>query len=317
MIKKRSIALMIFLSIITFGIYPLVMMCIMGDEVNRICDGDGKHNSFYLLAGLLGLVTFGIVPVVWCAKAMNRLQDNAYRYGPAVNPRHSGNSYILWLYVGSFIGIGPFVAWAYFVSDINEFADVYGRIVPLEYTPDRAQRIFMLENANFSGNNMNALNQGGYSPAPQIENNGQKQLPDMNAGTAYNPMAGYQANDAHSFGADNAGVTAGRRSQTGVIRGVSGMYQGFDFPIEHNEEISIGCDPSAANIIIDDEGSYISPVHCVIRYDAMQCTYLVTDYSSSGTFTADGARLSSGIPKMINRGESVYLATTQNTFQLG
>ncbi len=312
MIKKRSIALMIFLSIITLGIYPLVMMCIMGDEVNRICYGDGKNNMFFLGAALLGLVTFGIVPVLWCAKAMDRLQDNAYRYGPAVNPQHSGNSYVLWLYVGALIGIGPFVAWAYFISDVNEFAGVYGNVIPLGYTSDRAQRMYLLQNANFAGNNMNnSLDEGGFS------SDFQQQIPDDNADTAYGPMAFPHINDDDRPGVDGAGVTAGRKSQTGVIRGISGMYQGFDFPIEHNEEVSIGSNPSMVNIVIDAEESYISPMHCVIKYDAMQKIYLVTDYSSEGTFTADGMRLNSGMPKMINRGESIYLTTTQNTFQLG
>ena len=324
MIKKRSIALVILLSFVTFGIYPLILMCIMGEEVNRICEGDGKKNMFYLLAVLLGFVTLFIYPVIWCCKAMNRLQDNAYRYGPTVNPAHSGGSFVLWTYLGTFIGVGSLVAFAYFVSDVNAFADIYGNIAPLPYTYDKVQRVAMLQNANFLGYANNAaLPQGNYAPPQQ--NYVQPQMSAPPYQQSYLPQPGAPVIDNQNIdapaetvsGVDSIGPTAGRKSHTGVIRGLSGMYQGFDFPIENNEEILIGTDPAQASIVVDANSSYISRRHCSIQYDAMQNVYLVTDYSSNGTYTADGIKINSGIPKMLNRGEKIYLGTTDNMFQLG
>ncbi|MBR1532285.1 MAG: DUF4234 domain-containing protein, partial [Eubacterium sp.] len=122
-VRYRNIFLFILLSIVTLGIYPLVAYCIMGEEVNDICRGDGDNNMFYLLAALLGIVTLGIYPIVWYCKAMNRLCNNGYRYGITV--RHTGTEFLLWYLFGILLfGVGPIVALCLFVSDLNQFANL-------------------------------------------------------------------------------------------------------------------------------------------------------------------------------------------------
>lgn len=307
MIKKRSIALFILLGIVTLGIYPLVVLCIMGEEVNKICEGDGKHNMFYLLAVLLGLVTLGIYPVVWFAKAMNRLQDNAYRYGPTVMPMHSGASFALWFYFGSLIIVGPLVAVCYFISDVNAFAGVAGCIQPLPYTPNMVERVALADKGNLG-------RQFQFSPEPApaayamppVQQTPAPQLPMDTAPTAYNrPEVAVAA------------PTRGRGSVKGTISCVSGMYAGYDFPIENNEEITIGTDSSSASIVIDADSPYVSGTHCVIRYDAATNSYLVTDYSTNGTYTSNDTRLTKGMPKVLPCRETIYLGDKQNSFRLG
>ena len=341
MIKKRSIPLVVLLSLITFGIYPLVLLCKAGEEVNRICDGDGKNNMFYLLAWLLGIVTLGIYPLIWCSKAMNRLQDNSYRYGPVAKPQYSGGSFLLWFLLGAIIGIGPIVAFCLFVEDINAFADVYGRFVPLAYSADPVARLAITERGNLSNQFMPPQNanqpmlnsaqpQTAYSNQP-INNPMQPQTaysnqPVINSVQPLPPVGDYeqpsslqqydkQPQTSQNIAESNI-KTAGRKSFRGTIRGVSGMYAEFDFPIENQEEIVIGSDPMQASIIIEDNG-YISPKHCSIEYAAASDAYIVTDYSNGGTFDNNDSRLTPGMPKMFSRGDMIYLGTRDNTFRLG
>ena len=309
MIKKRSIGLFFVLSIITLGIYPIVAYCIIGKEVNQICEGDGKNNMHFLLALLLGFVTFGIYTALWYAKAMNRLQDNAYRYGPTVRPVHSGNSFLLWMYLGSFVlGIGPFVAVAYFLSDLNQYAGIYGSVQPLKYTDNQAERAILLGSDTFANVQMQML-----SDKRQNSESLSQSLSAISEGSSYeqnsipNNKGNYESNKE----------TNKRTSFTGVIRGVEGMYSGYNFPIEDNEEICIGTNPYDASIVIDINNQLISSQHCIIRYDAQSDSYLVKNVSQFGTFTATGERLSDGMPKIFQRGEKIYLGDQQNVFRLG
>ena len=45
-IKKRNIALFIFLGFITCGIYWIVVFCKISKDINRICEGDGRDTMF-------------------------------------------------------------------------------------------------------------------------------------------------------------------------------------------------------------------------------------------------------------------------------
>ena len=306
MVKQRSIASFILLGIVTFGIYPVVVLCTMGEDVNKICEGDGQKNMFYFFALLLGLVTLGIVPVIWFYKAMNRLQDNAYRYGPTVKPVYSGDQFLLWFYLGAFLlGIGPIIATAYFISDVNQFAGVYGNVQPLEYTNDQAQRAIMASNGTFANQQMQFNN--GFNQIPNS-------VPVQNQPSNNFSMSNTSANMSV---VDSSKVTNKRVTHSGVIRGIAGMYDGYDFPIENNEEISIGTNPSLASIVIDMNNQYVSPKHCVIIFDANSDSYLVNDISDFGTFSMDSGRISQGIPKQFKRGERIYLGDQQNAFRLG
>lgn len=314
MVKKRSLAQLILLSIVTLGIYPIVLLCIIGDEVNRICDGDGKDNMFYLYAALLGIVTLGMYPVFWCASAMDRLQDNAYRYGPSVRPSHSGVSFILWTYLGLFILVGPFIALAYLVSDLNQYANVPDNIQPLIYTADINQRALLCEGYQNSFNR-GVIDDSGFNDFQNgfdqngLGNENGYQFDSNIPATAYSGRIDVDV--------DTNDTTKRRLSHSGVITGVAGMYGGFEFPIEHDEEILIGTDPTSASIIIDIDNQNISPNHCSIRFDSTSDSYLVIDTSEFGTFSFDGKRLSQGMPKIFARGEMIYLGNDQNSFRFG
>lgn len=304
MIKKRSVGLAVFLYIITLGIYPLVLMCIMGREINKICEGDGKKQMHFLLAVLLGFVTLGIYPVVWCCKAMNRLCDNAYRYGPTVHPSNSGSSYVLWTYFGLFIAVGPIVAFCKFLGNVNAFADVVGYVTPLPYTSNAVEKIYLAEHNDITPNSyhqeMNNLSgaanqQINIKQTPAFAAKETDSVPETSAAPGY----------------ASGGVV------TGSITGISGMYKDFVFPVMNNECMILGKNAQFSNIVIDIDSNYVSSKHCSVRYYVSDDSYEVTDFSTNGTYSNDDIRIQKNTSKRFRAGSIIYLGTRDNSFKLG
>ena len=125
MIKKHGLAGLIILSIITFGIYGLYWIHKIAKDVNAICEGDGKKTSGLLKYFLLSLITFGIYSLVWVYMLGERLQDNAQKYNLTI--KESGGTILLWLILGSFVIVGPFIALHIIIKNTNALADEYNK----------------------------------------------------------------------------------------------------------------------------------------------------------------------------------------------
>ncbi|GHV83471.1 hypothetical protein AGMMS50212_08110 [Spirochaetia bacterium] len=125
MIKKRGLAGLILLSIITLGIYGLYWIHKLAKDVNAICDGDGKRTGGLLKYLLLGLITFGIYDLVWLYMLGDRLQDNAQKYG--LTFKESGGIVLLWYVLGAFIIVGPFIALWIIIKNTNALAEEYNK----------------------------------------------------------------------------------------------------------------------------------------------------------------------------------------------
>jgi hypothetical protein len=125
MIKRRRLAGFVILSIITFGIYGLYWIYCLARDVNILCEGDGRRTSGLLKYMLLGIITLGIYDFAWLYMLTERLQDNAPRYG--LTFKESGALVLLWYIPGSFIIVGPFIAWHIIIKNTNALADEYNR----------------------------------------------------------------------------------------------------------------------------------------------------------------------------------------------
>ena len=125
MIKKRGLAGLIILSIVTFGIYGLYWIYKLAKDVNTICEGDGKKTGGLLKYLLLGLVTFGIYNCIWVYSLGDRLQDNAHKFNQTF--KESGGIVLLWFLLGSLIIIGPFIALHIIIKNTNALADEYNK----------------------------------------------------------------------------------------------------------------------------------------------------------------------------------------------
>lgn len=106
---NKGLLKFILLSAITFGIYALVVMSSVSNDINIIASRyDGKKTMhFCLLCFLVGPITLGIGYIVWHHKISARIGNELsrrnipYSFGAA--------DYWLWNVLGSLIVIGPFV----------------------------------------------------------------------------------------------------------------------------------------------------------------------------------------------------------------
>ena len=99
----------ILLSLITFGIYPLVVMSAVSNDINIVASRyDGKKTMhFCLLAFVVAGLTLGIGAIVWYHRISNRIGNELKRRGIAYS--FSAGTFWGWNFLGALIGIGPLV----------------------------------------------------------------------------------------------------------------------------------------------------------------------------------------------------------------
>ncbi len=105
----RGLLKYLLLGIITFGIYPIVVMSIISSEINVVAQRyDGKHTMHYcLMAFIFSWLTLGIAPFVWFHRLSARIGDEQVRRG--LPKTISAGSFWGWYVLGSFIVVGPFI----------------------------------------------------------------------------------------------------------------------------------------------------------------------------------------------------------------
>ena len=124
--EDRNFVLYVILTIITCGIYGLVFLYSMIQDVNTVCDGDGEHTRGLLGLILLSLVTCGIYSFYWYYCLGNRLAKNAPRYGMSF--QENGTTVLLWMVIGSLLcGLGTWVANYIIIKNCNQLCAAYNR----------------------------------------------------------------------------------------------------------------------------------------------------------------------------------------------
>ncbi len=103
--------------------------------------------------------------------------------------------------------------------------------------------------------------------------------------------------------------------QAGSLSGLSGMYAGQTIPLAPNEDLLIGRD-NTCNLIIDRNAEKLSRKHCSILYNTSLGCYMVTDYSSNGTYIDGGNRLVANMATQLQRGTVIALGNRENRFKL-
>lgn len=99
----------ILLTIVTLGIYPLVVMSAVSNDINVVASRyDGKKTMhFCLLTFIVAPITMGIAGIVWYHRISNRIGAELKRRG--IGYSFGAGSFWLWNVLGSLIVIGPLV----------------------------------------------------------------------------------------------------------------------------------------------------------------------------------------------------------------
>lgn len=122
---NRGLLKYILLGIITFGIYPLVVMSTISSDINIIASRyDGRKTMHYcLLTFIIVPITLGIAAFVWYHKISNRIHNELVRRNIGYN--FSASTFWLWNILGAFIVVGPFVYAHKLFKAMNLLAENY------------------------------------------------------------------------------------------------------------------------------------------------------------------------------------------------
>ena len=125
LIKYHSFWKYLFLSFITCGIYGIYVFWGVVNDINEICNKDGKKSPNYILVLLLSLLTCGIYGLYWWYIQGERLYKAAEKYG--IDVREKGSTMLLWQILNcTFMpGIGALVAVYIMFDNMNQIALVY------------------------------------------------------------------------------------------------------------------------------------------------------------------------------------------------
>lgn len=107
------------LSLITFGIYGIVVMSHISEEINQIATRhDQKKTMHYcLILFIFSWLTLGIAPLVWYHRISNRIGTEITRRKHEY--QFNAGDFWLWNIVGSLIIIGPFVYLHHLMTAMN------------------------------------------------------------------------------------------------------------------------------------------------------------------------------------------------------
>ena len=116
---NRGLLKYILLSLITFGIYGLVVMSNISTDINTVASrNDGKKTMHYcLVVFIFSWLTFGIVPIVWMHRICARMGNELARRGIAYS--FGAGSFWGWGVLGSFIAVGPFIFYYKLFKSMN------------------------------------------------------------------------------------------------------------------------------------------------------------------------------------------------------
>ena len=122
---NRGLLKFILLSIITFGIYGIVVMSSISRDINIIATRyDGKKTMHYCLVYFLfSWLTCGIVPLVWMHKLSARIGNELARRGYQYS--FGASTFWLWGILGSYIIVGPFIYYHRLFKSMNMISESY------------------------------------------------------------------------------------------------------------------------------------------------------------------------------------------------
>lgn len=108
-----------FFSIITLGIYPIVMYTHIANEVNLVAKSDGKKTMHYcLMFFVIAPITLGIGSLVWTHRICSRMGNQLMARG--IDYKFGAGTFWGWGFFGSLLcGIGPLIFTAKMLKAMN------------------------------------------------------------------------------------------------------------------------------------------------------------------------------------------------------
>jgi hypothetical protein len=122
---NRGLLKMALLGPITLGIYPLIVLCKISSEINKVARNDRKNTMHFLLMLLLSPITLGIFTLIWYHNLCSRIGDELKRRNIPYN--FGASDFWLWCMLGALIGVGPLVFIHKFMHAMNHLNGSYNQ----------------------------------------------------------------------------------------------------------------------------------------------------------------------------------------------
>ncbi len=106
---NRKLFKYILLNIITFGIYGLVIMTGISEDINIIAGNYDKKKTMHycLLVFVFSWLTLGVAPLVWYHRISKRIRKELKRRG--ISYKFGAGSFWGWNILGIVTIVGPFI----------------------------------------------------------------------------------------------------------------------------------------------------------------------------------------------------------------
>ena len=118
--ENRGLLKFIFIGAITCGVYMLYTLHMLAKDINEMCDGDGENTAGLLKLILFTLITCTVYHYIWHYKLMNRIQNNAERYGIKVKTVGSMDLGACWVVLSV---LGLLICWCGVGLILSLYAD--------------------------------------------------------------------------------------------------------------------------------------------------------------------------------------------------
>lgn len=122
---NRGLIKLILLSIITLGIYAIVVYSTISEDINTIASRyDGKKTMHYcLILFIFSWLTLGIVPLVWSHRISARIGNELRRRG--IDYSFGAGTFWGWNILGALIIVGPFIYTHKLLKSMNLLCEDY------------------------------------------------------------------------------------------------------------------------------------------------------------------------------------------------
>ena len=284
------------------------------EDYNKICSREGaehlKTPNYFIVWLLSWLVPFGIYKMYWFYKYGNQMQELGRKR--RVDIKNTGKKYLLML----LIPMAAEVVFALiFIIALFAAAGGDGSLGSIGWMVAALLCLFIA--AFVEQNIMSYVVWGGWlNSLNLITENYRVTPPDDRTQTVGSVMVltGQHKNTVIPV-REGEEIILGRDSRTqtvGSVMVLTGQYKNAVIPVREGEEIILGRDSSKCHLIF--ENTHVSRVHCGVRYRRRENVYLITDYSTNGTFFENGQRLPKGQAVSCRRGTRILLGKSGEKF---
>ncbi len=118
--ENRGLLKFYLIGIVTCGIYMLYTLHMLAKDINEMCEGDGETTAGLLKLIIFTVITCTVYNYIWHYKLMNRIQNNAQRYGIEVKTVGSMDLGACWVVLSV---LGLLISWCGVGLILSLYAD--------------------------------------------------------------------------------------------------------------------------------------------------------------------------------------------------